>query len=99
MLKKHPRLRDEKYLAWIREQPCCLCGRPAEAAHLRVGSINHGKGIGAFGMKSSDKWALPLCRLHHIEQHAAGNELEWWSKRGIDPFVLAISYQQARRSE
>jgi hypothetical protein len=93
---KHPRRIDEPYLAWIREQPCCICGKlPSEAAHLRVGSINHDKTYGALGMKSSDKWALPLCRSHHVEQHAS-NELEWWASRGINPFELAISYQRER---
>jgi hypothetical protein len=52
MIAKHKRVRDWAYLAWIREQPCALCGRPAEAAHLRVGSVNHGKTYGGLGMKS-----------------------------------------------
>jgi hypothetical protein len=94
---KQPRQEDSSYLAWIRQQPCCLCGRPAEAAHLRVGSINHDKTYGAMGMKSSDRWAVPLCHDHHVEQHAAGNELEWWASYGVDdPFMLSISYQRGR---
>jgi hypothetical protein len=96
MIAKHKRIRDWAYLAWIREQPCCLCGRPAEAAHLRVGSVNHNKTYGGLGLKSSDKWAVPLCRPHHDEQHATGNELEFWARYGINPFELAIGYQQAR---
>ena len=65
------RIRDEGYLDWIRQQPCCICGDDVfvEAAHLRVSSINIGKNGTGMGEKPSDKWALPLCGKHHREQH------------------------------
>lgn len=97
--QRQPRIEDPAYLAWIREQPCCLCGGPAEAAHLRVGSINDGKPITGMQEKSSDRWALPLCRRHHELQHAAGDELVFWASYGINPFLLAISYQREREEE
>lgn len=89
------RQRDEQYLDWIRQQPCCICGDDVtvEAAHLRVGSINDDKSPTGMGEKSSDKWALPLCGRHHREQHAAGNEMAWWSSYGINPMALAMNYQ------
>jgi hypothetical protein len=94
MLKKQ-RERDERYLDYIRGCACCICGDDVsvEAAHLRVGSINDGKSYTGGAQKSSDKWALPLCGRHHREQHATGNELEFWFSYGIDPFALAMHYQ------
>jgi hypothetical protein len=97
MREKQPRERDEAYLDYIRDQPCCIpgCGDDVsvEAAHLRIGSINDDKPQGALSMKSGDKWALPLCGRHHREQHATGDELEWWASYGINPFELAMTYQ------
>lgn len=95
--QRQPREYDPDYLAWLRTQPCCICGDDVsvEASHLRVGSINHGKPIGALGMKSSDRWALPLCSRHHRESHQH-NELEWWMSRGIDPFALSLHYRRQR---
>jgi len=50
--------RNSRYLAWIRTQPCLVCGstRWIEAAH--TGS--HG-----LGQKSPDTSAVPLCVAHH----------------------------------
>lgn len=89
-----PRQRDDDYLAWIRQQPCCLCGDnlSVEAAHLRVGSVNDGKRYTGLAEKSSDKWALPLCGRHHREQHSM-NEREFWASYGINPFALAMTYR------
>jgi len=95
--QRAPCVEDPAYLAWVREQRCVICGtdQNIEAAHLRVGSIPHHKTYGAMQMKSSDKWALPLCAKHHREQHANGDEMLWWSSKGIlDVFRLSISYQR-----
>lgn len=91
--QRQPRQRDEKHLDFIRSLPCCICGdnTSTEAAHIRSGSINHGKNHTGMQEKSSDKWALPLCNRHHAEQHSFGNELKWWASKGVDPFMLAIS--------
>lgn len=96
--QRRPREPDEAYLAWIRQQPCCLCGddTTVEAAHLRVGSINDDKRDTGGSETSSDKWALPLCGKHHRMQHAAGDELVFWASFGINPFLLAMSYQRDR---
>ncbi|MBR0741187.1 DUF968 domain-containing protein [Bradyrhizobium liaoningense] len=96
-MKKQPRAHDEAYLNYVRSLPCAICGdtTTVEAAHLRVGSIPHDKAYGAMQMKSSDKWALPLCGRHHREQHTM-NELEFWAKHGINPFELAISIGKAK---
>ena len=51
-------VRSLKYLAWIRTQPCLVCGstRWIEAAHT---------GPHGLGQKSPDTSAVPLCAMHH----------------------------------
>src|SRR5579862_8878109 len=50
--------RSAAYLAWIRTQPCLICGRTRwiEAAHT---------GLRGPAQKSSDYSAIPLCAAHH----------------------------------
>jgi hypothetical protein len=43
------------------------------------------------GRKVSDKFAVPICRLHHRELHRRGNERAWWQIQGIDPLVVAAT--------
>ena len=43
------------------------------------------------GRKVSDKFAVPICRLHHREMHRCGNEHAWWQSQGIDPLPIAAS--------
>ena len=43
------------------------------------------------GRKVSDRFAVPICRLHHRELHRRGNEHIWWQNQGIDPLVVAVS--------
>jgi hypothetical protein len=99
MMEKSPRVRDENYLDYIRSLRCCICGddTSVEAAHLRVGSVNDGKQPAGMAQKSSDRWALPLCGRHHREQHATGNEMEFWLSYAIDPFALAMHYRARPR--
>ena len=50
--------RNPRYLAWIRTQPCCVCGsrKFIEASHT---------GPHGIGQKSPDSSAIPLCARHH----------------------------------
>lgn len=41
------------------------------------------------GRKVSDKFTVPICRLHHRELHRRGDERAWWEKEGIDPLPIA----------
>lgn len=90
--QRAPRERDEGHLNFIRSLPCCICrdDTSTEAAHIRTGSLAHGKNSTGMQEKSSDKWALPLCGKHHREQHAM-NEMAFWKQHGIDPFMLALT--------
>jgi hypothetical protein len=94
--QREPRVRDQKRLDWLKTQPCvvCGCGWPkSEAAHIRVGSINHDKRETGMAEKASDKWTVSLCFRCHREQHAAGDELKWWASKGLDPFLTAIEQE------
>lgn len=57
----YKRIRSRRYLEWIRRQPCCVTGRPAEAHHVKT------RGAGG-----SDYTAIPLCREEHEEIHRVG---------------------------
>jgi hypothetical protein len=43
------------------------------------------------GRRVSDRFTVPICRLHHRELHRRGNERAWWQKQGIDTLVIAAS--------
>jgi hypothetical protein len=43
------------------------------------------------GRKVSDKFTVPICRLHHRELHRRGNERVWWESQGIEPTVVAAT--------
>jgi hypothetical protein len=41
--------------------------------------------------KVSDRFTVPMCRLHHRELHRGGNERAWWQSQGIDPLGAAAT--------
>lgn len=83
------------YLDDIRALPCVVCLEPprSDPHHLKSGTGERG-----MGQRSTDKWAVPLCRRHHEEVEAAGtrNEITWFGNHGIDPHDLAMSLWMAR---
>ena len=73
--------RSKAHLAFIRSLPCVVCKRTrnVEAAHA--------PGSRGMAQKRSDFETLPLCRLHHQEQHRIGwtqfirsyeLDVQWW---------------------
>ncbi len=97
MNPKQPRMVDEGYLKWLRQKPCCFCGRaaPSEAAHLRMENLKIGKRPTGMAEKPSDFWCTPLCSWCHREspdsQHKVG-EPTFWERAGINPFSLALKF-------
>jgi hypothetical protein len=87
--QREPRERCKAYLAHIRTLPCLICSQKSEAAHIRMSCREIGKDITGGGRTSSDKWALPLCHDHHMEQHDAGSEIVFWNFYKLDAFVIA----------
>ena len=91
--QRSPRQQDEKHLAFVRSQPCCLpfCKRQAEAAHLRMANLAIGKEFTG-RVKPDDKFTVPLCPYHHrigIDCQHNNNEREWWERTGLDPWAIA----------
>jgi ERF superfamily len=81
---KARRIRDKAHLRFVAKQPCVVCGRlPSDPHHLRFAQSR------GLGLKASDEFTVPLCRVHHRELHRAGKEVEWWSKLGIEPINVA----------
>jgi hypothetical protein len=87
VIGKPVRERDRDHLRFVASQGCLVCGRtPSDAHHLRFA------GQRAMGRKVSDKFTVPICRLHHRELHRCGNERAWWQSHGIDPLVIAADF-------
>ena len=86
------RIRDKEHLGFVAAQACLACGkRPTDAHNVRFAQPR------ALGVKVSDEFTVPLCRVHHSELHAAGNEKAWWHEIGIDP--LAASRELWKESQ
>jgi putative HNHc nuclease len=86
---------DPVYLAMVRTLPCLGCGdEPSEAAHVRMQSGAHNK-HGGMGKKPHDKFALPLCRDCHREQHRIG-ERAFWTIANLHPLLIAERLYEAR---
>jgi hypothetical protein len=86
IISKPVRERDRDHLRFVTSQPCLVCGRtPSDAHHIRFAEQR------AMGRKVSDKFAVPICRLHHRELHRRGNERAWWQTHGIDPLPAAAT--------
>jgi hypothetical protein len=86
---------SEHHLFLIRQMPCsvCLVSRPTaiiDPHHLRGGEAAAERGV---GMRASDKWAVPLCRMHHDALHriSSRREKQWFYDGGIDPYDLAVA--------
>lgn len=82
MLKKKA-FRSRRYLDWVKQQPCVMCGAPSDDPHhiISVG------GMSGMGMTAPDSMAMPVCRPHHDEIHRTPElwEKQWeWVSRTLD---------------
>jgi hypothetical protein len=84
VISKPVRDRDREHLKFVTGQPCLVCGRtPSDPHHVKFAEQR------AMGRKVSDRFTVPICRLHHRELHRRGNERAWWESQGIDPLPVA----------
>ncbi len=84
VIDKPIRDRDRNHLRFVAAQPCLICGRsPSDAHHVKFAEPR------AMGRKVSDKFTVPICRLHHRELHKRGDERSWWQQHGIEPLKVA----------
>ena len=77
------KVRDQKYLQLVRQEPCLLCGKVSEAHHIMYAEP---RGV---GLKVGDNWVVPICHIHHMQIHHYGNERKWWILQGINPIEWA----------
>jgi hypothetical protein len=84
VIGKPVRERDRDHLRFVAAQPCLVCGRiPSDPHHIKFAEQR------TMGRKVSDRFSVPICRLHHRELHRRGNERAWWQRQGINPLVIA----------
>jgi DNA recombination protein Rad52 len=87
------RLRDKAHLKFVASQPCLVCGRqPSDPHHLRFAQPR------AIGLKVSDEFTVPLCRVHHRQLHQAGNEAAWWVDLQINALEIARGFWDQSRA-
>jgi hypothetical protein len=83
-LPEPKRRRDKSHLRFVASQPCFVCGRrPSDPHHLRFAQPR------ALGVKVSDEFTVPLCRVHHRQLHQAGDEIAWWKTFNLDALMVA----------
>jgi hypothetical protein len=92
VVAKTIRLRDKEHCRFVASQPCIVCGRtPSEAHHIRFAQPR------ALGRRVSDEYTVPVCRVHHRDLHAYGDEASWWAGVGIDPLPIALELWRRSR--
>lgn len=90
---KPVRERDREHLRFVASRPCLICGRtPSDAHHVKFAEQR------AMGRKVSDKFVVPVCRLHHRELHRRGDERTWWAEHEIEPLAVAANLWGQRRT-
>jgi hypothetical protein len=77
--------RDLKYLNFIRNKPCVICGRKAVPHHE---SISH-RGT---GIKASDFETIPLCPECHRKRHNEG-KYTFWAKHFFQSEYIVLRYK------
>ena len=85
-------VKSDGYLEWIRTLPCLVTIAPprCEPAHLSTRNLVYGHMGRGKSQKSSDRWALPLSKEAHRQQHL-GNERLWWKTQRINPYIAALT--------
>ena len=91
-MQRQPRIKDNRHLDFIRGLPCCIClnNTATEAAHVRYADPRVGKRSTGMGEKAHDMFTVPLCGMHHRDQHL-NSEREWWQTMQIDPVLLSLA--------
>jgi hypothetical protein len=83
---------SQEHLTAIRHLACALCHNDwaVDPHHMLSGPAARERGM---GMKSTDRWALPVCRTHHDEIHRLGSrrEIGFFLSFGIEPISLALA--------
>ena len=93
--QRQPRVRDNAFLAFLRRQPCLVCGRtPSDPAHIRFAPHGSGWRYVGKGEKPDDARAVSLCRECHTRQHAMSERRFWEEVLRLDPVATCASLRQ-----
>ena len=76
MFPKPKTYRSKKYLAFIRDHRCIVCGYDQTVAH------HEPLGAGGKGIKAADTYTVPMCHKCHMDRHNIG--FSYWGERNID---------------
>lgn len=69
-IPKRGNQKNPKYLAWVKQQECCVCQAPGPSDPHHIIAIGDGRTSGT----ASDIHAMPACRKCHQAIHAS---VEW----------------------
>lgn len=87
-LTKQKAWRSETYLAWVKQQPSCVSGKPSDDPH-------HIKGHGFGGTVKAPDWAtIPLTREEHFLFHHDG-QVAWEVMYGSQLEHVALTLGRA----
>jgi hypothetical protein len=79
-------LRSDKYMALVRQLPCCACDAPGPSDPHHP----HGVGYRGTGTKSPDIWVIPLCRRCHEALHK--DRVTWEDEHGSQFEFVALTF-------
>lgn len=87
-----------RHLALVRLLPCLITGRPGpnDPHHIKSGPAKDERGV---GLKSTDRWVVPLTREMHnaVEDLGSRREEEWFRAHGIEDVVAVAQDLWAAR--
>lgn len=89
-LRQQSHIRSPGHLKFVRSFVCCAFGRAGHdcQGHATEAHHVHGGTDGGTGIKPSDSFAIPACRLFHQEIHDHG-EGAAAQKYGVDFLAIA----------
>lgn len=97
-LRVRTRIRNgmsEAHLAMVRALPCVICfhARPDVTVdpHHLMRLQPQDPGQRGLGLKSADRWTVPLCRYHHSIVTDEPDDEQWFARQGIDARSVALA--------
>lgn len=82
---------------WVGRLPCVVCGKfvDVDAHHLQRGLDPKERGT---SRRAADRWCIPLCRKHHREAEAGGDDEAWLITKNIPGRDVASELWARRKS-
>lgn len=87
IIQKHEYMRSKKWTDWVKEQPSCVSGLPADDPH-HIKGYSWLTGSGG-SIKGDDLFVIPLTRREHAHfdymgwktwEKVNGSQLEHWAR-------------------